>query len=179
MKELLLLRHAKSSWAEPGQADVQRPLNRRGRRAAVRMGQFLNETGLRPALILCSSAKRTRETLDLIADALGHVPIQIEPGLYLADPATLLARLRQIPANVPSVMVIAHNPGLQELATELAGAPGAATPEDRTQLQRKFPTAALARFRLKIADWKSLSTDAAPGKIKLLAVVTPRDLPEP
>ena len=144
------------------------------------MGQFLAETGLRPALVLCSSAKRARETLDRISDALGpHVPIQIEPGLYLVDAATLMARLRVIPAGVPSVLVIAHNPGLQDLAAELAAAPGAASPDDRARLQRKFPTAAMARFRLRIADWKSLSSDPAAETVKLLAVVTPRDLAGP
>lgn len=177
MKDLLLLRHAKSSWADPGMDDAARPLNKRGRRAAVAVGRWLDEEGLRPGLVLCSSAKRTRETLDLLHDALGaRIPIHIEPGLYLADAATLLARLKRIPDDVPSVLVVGHNPGLQELVAELADAPGAAAAETRARLHRKFPTAALARFRLKIDDWKSLSADARAGTIKLLKVVTPTQL---
>src|SRR5258708_3490962 len=126
MKELLLLRHAKSSWAEPGRDDFERPLNRRGRRPAAQMGSWLTEQGLQPKLVLCSAARRTRETLDLLHDALGtRVPLHIEPGLYLADAPALLARVQHVDAAVPSVLVIAHNPGLQELACELADIPGA------------------------------------------------------
>src|ERR1041385_7436623 len=129
MKELLLLRHAKSSWGEPGQDDFDRPLNKRGRRAAADIGRWLSDQGLQPNLVLCSSARRTRETLELLEDTLdARVPLHIEPGLYLADDAALLTRLHRIDAAVPSVMVIAHNPGLQELACELADAPGAADP---------------------------------------------------
>lgn len=141
------------------------------------VGKWLVEEGLRPSLVLCSSARRTRETLDLLHDALGaRVPIQIEPGLYLADAATLLARLRHVPPEVPSVLLIGHNPGLQELVAELTEAPGAASAEARARLRRKFPTGALARFRLKLDDWKMLSRDARAGAIKLLKVVTPAQL---
>jgi phosphohistidine phosphatase len=177
MKELLLLRHAKSSWAEPGRDDFERPLNKRGRRAAAHMGNWLADQGLQPKLVLCSSARRTRETLDLLHEALGtRVPLHIEPGLYLADAAALLARLHRVDANVPSVLVIAHNPGLQELACALADAPGAADAATRARLRQKFPTAALARFRLKLDDWRRLSPDMGSGAIKLLALVSPNDV---
>lgn len=157
--------------------DVARPLNKRGRRAAAAVGHWLEEQGLRPSLVLCSTARRTHETLELLHGALGaRVPIHLEPGLYLADAAALLARLQHIPGDVPSVLVIAHNPGLQELVAEFADAPGAAAPHTRARLHKKFPTAALARFRVKIDDWKSLSADAPAGTIKLQKVITPAQL---
>jgi phosphohistidine phosphatase len=178
MKELLLLRHAKSSWAEPGQDDFERPLNKRGRRAAAHMATWLAIQGLQPKLVLCSSARRTRETLDLLHAALGaRVPMNIEPGLYLADAATLLARLQRVDATVPSVLVIAHNPGLQELACDLANAPGATDPATRARLRQKFPTAALALFRLKLTNWHHLSSATGDGMVKLLSLVSPSDLP--
>src|SRR5262245_59678675 len=123
MKELLLLRHAKSSWATPGLADFDRPLNTRGRRAARLLSRFFEDPGLRPALVLSSDAHRTRETLELIHGALAsRVTIHLEPRLYLADPSTLLECLKKIPNDVPSVLMIGHNPGLQEFALELAEA---------------------------------------------------------
>ncbi len=157
--------------------DAARPLSKRGRRAAAAIGKWLEDEGLRPSLVLCSTAKRTRETLDLLHGALGaRVPIRLEPGLYLADAATLLARLQHIARDVPSVLVIAHNPGLQELVEELAAAPGAASADIQARLHKKFPTAALARFRLKIDDWKLLSPDAGSGTIKLIKVISPAQL---
>lgn len=157
--------------------DVARQLNKRGRRAAAAIGEWLADEGIRPSLVLCSTARRTRETLELLHDALGaRVPIYLEPGLYLADAATLLARLQRVPREVPSVLVIGHNPGLQELVEELAAAPGAAAADTRARLHKKFPTAALARFRVKVDDWKSLTPDGPSGTIKLLKVVAPAQL---
>lgn len=157
--------------------DTARPLNKRGRKGAAAIAHWLESEGLRPGLVLCSTARRTRETLELLQDALGdRVPIQLEPSLYLADAATLLTRLRHLAREVPSVLVIAHNPGLQELVAELAAAPGAAAAGTRARLHKKFPTAALARFRLKLDDWRALSTDAPPGTIKLLKVISPAQL---
>lgn len=157
--------------------DTARPLNKRGRKGAAAIGRWLAEEDLRPSLVLCSTARRARETLELLQDALGdRLPIQLEPGLYLADAATLLTRLRHLPREVPSVLLIGHNPGLQELVAELAAAPGAAAAGTRARLHKKFPTAALARFRLKLDDWRSLSTDVPSGTIKLLKVISPAQL---
>jgi phosphohistidine phosphatase len=176
MKELLLLRHAKSSWAEPHQEDVDRPLNKRGRKGAALIGTWLSENAIRPGLVLSSSARRTRETLDLLHDALGpNVQIQIEPGLYLADAGRLLQRVRAIQNDVGSVLVIAHNPGLQDLAVDLAhAAKGDRTLRDT--LIGKFPTAALARFRFDVKNWKDVDTDADPGAITLVDYITPAGL---
>jgi len=157
--------------------DFERPLTKRGRRSASQVGHWMVEHGYRPRLVLCSSARRTRETLELLETALGaRVPLHIEPGLYLADAATLLARVRRVAADVACVLVIAHNPGLQELAWELASLPGAATAEMRARLTQKFPTAALARFRLKIETWQQLSAGAAENSVKLLNLVTPSEI---
>lgn len=151
--------------------DIARPLNKRGYRAAVLIGKWLGDEGIRPALVLCSSARRARETLDGLHDAIGpHVPIHIEPDLYLADAPSLLARLRRLSRDLPSVLLIGHNPGMQELVTELADA------ASRERLSKKFPTAALARFRLKSEDWRSLAPNAPSGTVKLLKVITPAQL---
>ena len=122
MKTLFLLRHAKSSWSEPGLADFNRPLNERGRRAAPLIARYLAHCGLLPDLILCSAAQRTRETLALMlpgglaCDAV----LRIESGLYGADAATLLRRLKRIETEVDCVLLIAHNPGLEDLAAGFA-----------------------------------------------------------
>ncbi len=155
-------------------ADIDRPLNKRGRRSGAVLAGWLAQHGPRPALVLCSTARRTRETLDLLYDALGpRTTVCLEPELYLADAPTLLARLRQVDDAVPSVLLIAHNPGLQELAVTLAGAPGAASPEARGALERKFPTAALVRFGIKGRSWAALSPHAPAEAIKLLEFTTP------
>lgn len=177
MKDLLLLRHAKSSWGDPETDDFDRPLNKRGRRAAASMAKHLDAEGLRPALVLCSAAQRTRQTLDFLMETLGpRVPLHIEPKLYLADAATVFARLRRVPSDIPSVLVLAHNPGLQELALELAEVAGPEGEALRERMERKFPTAALARFRLKIDSWADLTIDRLSGAVKILGFVTPAEL---
>jgi phosphohistidine phosphatase len=176
MKELLLLRHAKSSWATPDQEDIDRPLSKRGRKGAALIATWLAEHDVRPELVLSSSARRTRETLDLLQDTLGPaVQIQIEPALYLADAGRLLQRVRGIQNDVGSVMVIAHNPGMQDLAIDLAEHAAGDTTQ-RENLARKFPTAALARFQLNVKTWKDVDTDADPGTITLVDYITPAGL---
>src|SRR6266576_2330919 len=122
MKRLFLLRHAKSSWDDAELADHDRPLAPRGRRAAKLIAEHLRRQSVPPALVLCSSAQRTRETLDRIAPALGEeVPVQIERELYAASEQRLLERLRAITGGVESMLLIGHNPGLEQLALSLAG----------------------------------------------------------
>ena len=169
MKVIHLLRHAKSSWEDPSQRDAERPLAPRGRRAARAMARHLGHEGIGPALILCSPAQRTRETLALIADALPDVPVQVEEELYGADEEQLLARLRSLPPTVPSVLVVGHNPGLHELAVALAGRgePGALA-----RLRTKMPTGALATLQAPGSHWR----DLLPGGAELVAFVVPREL---
>jgi phosphohistidine phosphatase len=161
-----LLRHAKSSW-ESGVPDPERPLARRGRRAAKAIRRHVREQGLEPELVLCSTARRTRETLERIEPALGSPAVRIERSLYGASADELLDRLRAVPDDVGSVMLIGHNPGLQELALDLA------EPEAEVQeLRAKFPTAALVTLAFPVRTWRLLE----PGTAELVGFVRPRDL---
>ena len=143
MYRLFVLRHAKSSWKDPGQADHDRPLAGRGRRAAKALARHLREERIEPELVLCSTARRARETLERIEPALGVADVRFEPALYGASAGALLERLHDVPDHVGSVMLIGHNPGLQELALELAH-----SGPKLHELAAKFPTAALATLEL-------------------------------
>jgi phosphohistidine phosphatase len=166
MRRLLILRHAKSSWDDPGLADHDRPLAPRGRRAAKVIARHLRHEGTAPELVLCSSARRARETLKRIAPALGDAEVHVERGLYAASGEDLLERLRAVADEVRSVMLIGHNPAVERLALGLAD-PG----PERERVEAKFPTGALATLAFE-GSWRSL----APGGARLLAFVTPREL---
>ena len=167
MKRIYLLRHAKSSWKNATLADHDRPLSGRGRRAASAMCGHLQARGIEPALVLCSSSRRTVETLARIAPSLAGAQTSVEPALYGASAQTLLERLRRLPADLDSVLLIAHNPGLHGLALHLVEP----TPAPDT-LAAKFPTGALATFDVSAEDWRALG----PATAKLTAFVRPRDL---
>jgi len=166
MRSLHLLRHAKSSWAEPGLADHERPLAARGRRDAKRIAKHLRRVGCSPELVLCSTAARTRETLELIRPALDASTVVLDEDLYGASSDQLLARLRRVPDTVASVMLIGHNPGIQQLALALASTGG-----ELGRLEAKFPTAALATLTLP-KPWSWLE----PGDAALSAYVRPKQL---
>jgi phosphohistidine phosphatase len=168
MKTIYLLRHAKSSWANPEIGDLDRPLATRGQRATEKIANHLREHGVKPALVLCSSARRTRETLALVAPALGSAAeLVFEEGLYAASAADLLSRLRRIPKTTPSVMIVGHNPGLQDLALSLCGR-GVLL----ARLREGFPTTALAILRSPITSWSELR----PRDAELIDFVAPREL---
>ena len=169
MKTLYLLRHAKSSWADAGLADHDRPLSPRGRKAALAMADVLARARPRPTIVLCSSALRAYQTWELIAPALDPASeVRIDGRLYGADASDLLGLLRQLPEDNPAVLVVAHNPGLQDLAVELSGEGRA---EGLGRLREKFPTGALAS--LTAADsWIDLGSDRA----YLDGLALPRDL---
>lgn len=171
MKTVLLLRHAKSAWDDAGLADHERPLSRRGERAAEAMADHIAKKSPRPDLILCSTATRTRQTLAPLVHLLTAPapPILLEKGLYLASEATLLARLQDAPDEAGTVLLIGHNDGIWRLAEVLAGR-GRAGP--LTALRDKFPTGALAALEAPIKHW----SDLAAGSAELLAYVRPRDL---
>jgi phosphohistidine phosphatase len=165
---LYLLRHAKSSWNDASLPDHERPLAPRGRRAAKLMGDHLSEEDIHPALVLCSSSVRTRETLSRIGKALDdEPPVQFEEGLYGAGAEQLLERLRQLPADLSSVLLIGHNPGVHELALGLAG-----SGVQLARLEEKFPTAALATLEFELETW----ADLEPGGGELVGYVVPREL---
>jgi phosphohistidine phosphatase len=163
VKRLFLLRHAKSSWDDAALADRDRPLAPRGRRAVKVMAKHLRDEEISPSLVLCSSARRTRETLEGVAPS-GEV--QIEDELYGASETDLLGRLQRVPDAVESVMLIGHNPAMQELALSLA-----AGGDRRGDVESKFPTGALATLTVP-DDWDELRA----GSAELVAFVTPKEL---
>jgi phosphohistidine phosphatase len=153
MKTLLVLRHAKSSWGEPGLSDHERPLTERGKEDAPRMGQVLREQGLVPDLIVSSTAKRARNTAKKVAQHCGYEDeVQQTETLYLAPAAQYIDLLRRLPDAYQTVAVVGHNPGLEELVELLTG-----------QAER-LPTAALAQIALDIAAWEQL-TPATRGQL--------------
>ncbi|MCR9212682.1 MAG: histidine phosphatase family protein [Proteobacteria bacterium] len=170
MRKLTLLRHAKSSWTDHAIADFDRPLAPRGRKAAVKIGLYLAETGLSPDFILCSPAKRTRETLAKITPFLTHkYDIKLERSIYSAGSGGgVISYLKSAPLSSEHVLVIGHNPTMQQLALDLA------TPEADSRysdIERKFPTAALAHIEFDIPDWKSLRSRG-----RLVHYIVPKEL---
>jgi phosphohistidine phosphatase len=172
MHQLLLLRHAKSSWDDATLPDRDRPLNKRGQRAAAGIRGAMRELGLAPDVILVSPARRTRETLAAL-EPWDDTPL-IEPmeSLYLASAPCLLAVLRGVSETVRSLLLIGHNPGMQELALMLAGTraqPGMERAANR--LAEGFPTGALAEFAVAV-PWRQLDV----GGGQLMRFLRPRDL---
>jgi phosphohistidine phosphatase len=164
---LIVLRHAKSAWP-PDADDQERPLAGRGRRDAPAAGRWLYDTGCVPDLVVCSTARRTRETWDLVAPELGGAapPVVFEPRLYDVSAAALLDVVRETPEERRTLLLVGHQPGLQELVLSLAGnADGDALVAART----KFPTSAIAVLVLPTA-WASL----APGSAVLTDFTVPR-----
>jgi len=145
MKTLLVLRHAKSSWNDPALDDHERPLNKRGRRDAPRMGELVGECGLIPDVIISSDAVRARLTAAAVAEAARYAgEILLDPHLYLASPADILSLLATVRANAGTVMIVGHNPGLEKLVEQLTGE------------RQDLPTAALAQIGLPIDQWRDL-----------------------
>ena len=165
MKTLYLLRHAKSSWDDASLDDFDRPLSGRGRKAAPLVGKHMAEQGWQPDLALVSPAVRARDTWQLVSAELpAPVETRFEPPIYMADPEALLALLRDTAAPGP-VILVGHNPGLEDLASLLAG-PGS-DPQARARMAEKYPTAALARFQVAALE---------PGGAALTDFVRPKDL---
>jgi phosphohistidine phosphatase len=177
-RTLLLFRHAKSAW--PDVPDHDRPLARRGVRAAPVMGRWLRNAGLVPGQVLCSTARRARETWQFAQAGLAaSPPVTFDGRIYAAAPADLLAVIREVPPATGTLLLIGHNPAIEDLALLLAAAPGAAAgpgpggsrPGDLDRMRSKFPTAAVAVLEFA-GSWPRL----AAGRARLTAFVTPRDL---
>jgi len=163
-RRLILLRHAKSDW--PDVPDRDRPLAKRGRRDAPVIGRWLHDHGYLPDTVICSAARRTRQTWELVAPEVGGSPsVTFEPRAYAASAMTLLYLVRELPATSRTAMLIGHNPGVAELATSLA------LPPDGDDAPIRFPTAAVAILDVS-GDW----ADLAPGQARLLDHATPADL---
>jgi phosphohistidine phosphatase len=167
MKTLYLLRHAKSSWKDPGLDDLDRPLNKRGRETAKTMAAYLRRAKIKPDVVLCSTALRAKQTLEPIAKAIKPPGVAFESRIYeVAQPELL--NLRDLPESVESALMIGHNPGLHDLALALAEA------ESRKHLppaEGKFPTGAMATFRFDGA-WKELRSNGA----TVLSFTSPKEV---
>jgi phosphohistidine phosphatase len=177
---LVLFRHAKSAW--PDVADHDRPLARRGIQAAPIMGRWLRDAGLMPDLVLCSTARRARETWQLAQPGLAAAPpVTFDRGIYEGTAADLLDLIRQVPATTGTLLLVGHNPAIEELALMLAvtsraagSRSGTASPGDLDRMRSKFPTAAIAVLE-PAGTWRGL----APGQARLTAFAVPRDLAAP
>lgn len=166
MKHLLLFRHAKSSWANPALHDFDRPLNKRGRRASVAMANYLIMHMPVPEIVLCSTAQRARETLaPLLQRCDREMDISLCRDLYHADPDVILARIRRI-KEAEVVMVIGHNPGMEDCADLLCGS------GERAEMWEKFPTAACAHITFKKDNWSQVG----PKGGHLQTFIRPRDV---
>ncbi len=171
MKTIFLLRHAKSSWDDNSLADHDRPLSERGRRAAPRIGAYMRGAGCQPDLVLCSTSKRTRQTLAAVLSELDVEPVvEFEEELYLAAPGTMIDLVRSVPDTVEAVLLVGHNPGTGMLAGELAGFGLAG---QLNLMRAKFPTTALAIIELNVDRWE----DTVGGCGTLKQFIRPRDLP--
>ena len=169
-RRLVLVRHAKSAW--PDVPDRDRPLAKRGIRQAPLAGAWLRSAGCRPDLVLCSPARRTRGTWELMAGELGTAgTVSYEERVYGASAAGLLELVREVPPSVMTVLVVGHSPGLEDLAAELADRGPAAGNDALERLRVKFPTAAVAVLAIP-GEWR----DLAPGGAWLTDFAVPRDL---
>ncbi len=171
MKKLTLLRHAKSSWDDPVERDFDRPLNKKGKRAAAVMGRFIQSNGLSFDQILASPAVRVIETLEHVDEASG---LAMEPTwdrkIYLASSATLLDVLRGARADADHILMVGHNPGLEDLIFDLVPDDGSSPARD--QVETKYPTATLAEMTLAIDSWADISENCG----VLDRFTRPRDL---
>jgi phosphohistidine phosphatase len=162
MKTLLILRHAKSSWQDPGMTDHDRPLNDRGKQDAPRIGRLICDQGLHPDLILSSTAKRARSTAKRVIEGGGFAcSPQLLDELYMASADTYIEVLRQQPSEYERILVVGHNPGLEELVVLLTGT------------SPTLPTAALVHVEFDIDSWSDMPDN---GRGKLVAHWEPRGL---
>jgi phosphohistidine phosphatase len=165
MRRLILMRHAKSSWADPAQRDFDRPLNKRGRRSSALIGRWVRKKGYVPDIALVSGARRTRETWDAIVREAGPAETRNLPELYHAGQDTLLEVVRRA-ADVPCLLVLGHQPAIGAFAERLLAAP-----PDGADFA-KFPTGATAVIDLDADGWG----DVAYGTGQLVDFVVPRAL---
>lgn len=167
MRTLLLLRHAKSSWEDASLPDDARPLSERGRRAAGRMHAHLRKRGVTPDKVICSPSERTRETASLVL----RQPVELRDEVYLAEADQLRALIAGMDDSLASLLLIAHNPGLEELTGQLCGR---GRKKALRRLGKGFKTCSLAEIELDVERW----SDVVPGCGRLRRFTRPRDLSE-
>ena len=165
MRRLILMRHAKSSWSDSGQRDLDRPLNKRGRKSAGLLGGWMRQKDYRPDLALVSSARRTQETWSGIVAEAGPAETTYVPELYHAGPDTMLAVLKRA-GDAPCVLMLGHQPGIGAFAGRLL-------PEPPTDPEfAKYPTGATAIVDFDLTDWSGVGW----GGGRLVDFVVPRAL---
>jgi phosphohistidine phosphatase len=170
MKRLITFRHAKSGWEQPAIRDFDRALNDKGRRAAATMGRHMRQLGLRFDSVVASPAVRVAETLDAMFDGYGRrMAPSWDRRAYLATAATLLEMVQETPDGVEALMLVGHNPGLEELVLLLTA--DRAADALRHQVALKYPTASVAELHV-VGGWSAL----LPGEARLTRFVRPRDL---
>ncbi len=170
MKTLTLLRHAKSSWDDPVSRDFDRPLNPKGQRAAQTMGRHMRALGLVFDHAVASPAVRVVETLEHVGTGYGSdLAPAWDQRIYLASAATLLDVIHELPAGADHVLLIGHNPGLEDLVLALVPEDGGSLRED---VEIKVPTASLAQMQFDVGDWEAVAL----GLARLERFVRPRDL---
>ncbi len=171
MRRVSLYRHGKSSWDDPALEDFDRGLSKRGQNSAPAIGVFIREEGLKPDLVLCSPAQRTRDTFELTFGADGAPDRRFDERLYHASSATMLDLLRHLPPEIGHVMILGHNPGLHALALDLFSR---GEPDAVEAICLKFPTCGLAVIDIDIDDWRALGV----GEGNLRLFMTPKRLQE-
>ncbi|MDE0877482.1 MAG: histidine phosphatase family protein [Sphingomonas bacterium] len=170
MKTLTLLRHAKSGWNDPVTRDFDRPLNPKGRRAATLVGKHLRDLGVAFDHVVASPAVRVGETIDSVVASYGRTPPPaLDRRIYLASSATLLDVVRELPAEADRVLMVGHNPGLEDLVLMLVPAD---TGPLRDAAEEKYPTATIAEMAFDIDDWAAAAANGA----RLTRFIRPRDL---
>ena len=175
MGQLLLLRHAKSSWDDPALRDHERPLNPRGERASRAIANAFAMLRLSPDLALVSSSRRTRQTFDALGLNPDATEVTVTDRLYLADSDAILELIREVPESTRSILVVGHNPGLYDAAIELVGRDPAARPEPPvSRLLDGYPTASLCEFTVEM-PWAALGEGAG----KLVRFQRPEDFDVP
>lgn len=171
MKRLTLLRHAKSDWDDPVARDFDRPLNRRGERAAALMGQYARDRGMRFDLLIASPAVRVTETIDIFLEHYGRTPETVwDRRIYLASAGNLIDVIADMADSANSVLMVGHNPGFEDLILSLVPDDGSSPLRD--DIEMKFPTASLAILEMDIDRW----AEADGCKARLVAFTRPRDL---
>lgn len=169
MKSLTLLRHAKSGWDDPVSRDFDRPLNPRGRRAARTVGGEMRARGLAFDRVLASPARRVIETLEEVAASYGPLDARYDERLYLASTATLLEMVRATPDEVGRLLLVGHNPGLEELALCLSPRNDSGL---RGEVEIKYPTGTVAEIALPVEHWAEVKE----GIGRIQRFIRPRDL---
>ncbi len=171
MKTLILLRHAKSSWDDPVERDFDRPLNRKGHRAAAVVGRRLHDLGMHFDRVVASPALRVKETIDSLEEGYGEaLELHFDRRVYLASAAALLEVIHSAPDSADSLLLIGHNPGLEDLVFLLV--PDRENDLERDKVEEKYPTAAVAEINLDVSSWSAV----AAGCGHLARFIRPRDL---